>query len=318
MSVKRVVSQRGDGDYTTITEAIHSIPGDEPAVIWIKNGVYHEKLLIEKKNLTMIGEDAERTVITYHDGAYHTHPDGRTYGTFRSYTVFLGGERAELRNLTIANTAGDGDTAGQAIALYSDVDQGRFINIRLLGHQDTLFLAPLPEQPRTPGSFVGPRETAPRKPCEDYFKNCYIEGDVDFIFGGAAAAFCNCEIRSLSRGLPVNGYITAACTPKDQEFGFIFYQCHLVSNCGPGTVFLGRPWREYAATAFLDCHMEEHILPQGWSRWCNRLDDDKTVRYFEVGSTGPGASLQRAPWVIVPEEPQKKRFLQKVYQLSQI
>lgn len=318
MSRERVVSQTGEGNYATITDAVNSVCYDEPAVIQLRNGIYREKLEIEKKNLTLIGEDPEKTVISYDDGAYHVHPDGRTYGTFRSYTVFLSGERMELRNLTIENTAGDGDLAGQAIALYADADRARFVNLRLLGRQDTLFLAPLPEQPRTLGSFVGPRENAPRKACEDYFENCYIEGDVDFIFGGAAAAFCNCEIRSLSKNQPINGYITAACTPPFQKYGFIFAQCHLTSDCAPGSVYLGRPWREHAAAAFLDCRMEAHIHTQGWSRWCGQTEDDRTVRYTETGSSGPGSCMERAPWASVPDEQEKRILLQKAYELAHI
>jgi pectinesterase len=312
------VSKRGDGNFKTIAEAVDSISYSEPTIIHIKNGIYREKLCIEKKDIILIGEDAEETIITFNDSAFQQHYDGRKFGTFRSYTVFLSGERIELQNLTIENSAGDGDVAGQAIALYADADKARFVNVRLLGHQDTLFLAPLPEQPRTPGSFVGPRENTPRKACFDYFEKCHIEGDIDFIFGGATAVFIDCKIYSLDRGNSVNGYITAASTPSHQKYGFIFYKCRLISNCAPHTVFLGRPWRNFASVAFLDCQMGAHIHPQGWSRWNNQTDDDRTVRFAEIGSSGEGAGSDRSLWALKLDTQETQALIQKIQELNRI
>jgi len=292
MEQELIVSQSGDGDFQTIMEAVNAIPYGMPARVFIKRGVYREKLFVEKCELEMIGEGAENTILTFADGAYHLHPDGRQYGTFRSYTAFFGGEHILVKNVTVQNTAGDGRTAGQGIAAYVDAKRAYFENVHLLGFQDTLFTAPLPPTPRIPGSFIGPRGKTPRNRSMQYYKNCFIRGDIDFIFGGADAVFQDCEIFSNDRGEAINGYVAAPCTPQD-GLGYLFLDCRLCSDAMSGTVFLGRPWREHAKAAYLDCAMGAHIASTGWDNWSNP-ENEKTTYFAEYHSIGPGAGKARA------------------------
>lgn len=286
------VTQDGSGSFCTITEAVQAVPYHERAIIHIKPGIYKEKPFVEKREITLEGEDPLTTIITYADGARHRHTDTKNYGTFRSYTAFLGGEHIHVKNLTIANTAGDGRIAGQAIAAYVDAECAYFQNVRLLGHQDTLFTSPLPNEPHIPGSFIGPREYTPRHKTKQFYDSCYICGDIDFIFGGADAVFQNCEIFSLNRGEAVNGYIAAPCTPQD-SMGYVFLNCRLTSDCAAQTVYLGRPWREHAKVNYINCEMGAHISAKGWDNW-NNPQNENTASFSEYGSTGPGASANRA------------------------
>ena len=199
---------------------------EEEVLIKLGAGRYEGPVTIDRPNTIIEGADAFSTVITGSLGAYEIMEDGLKRGTFRTQTLFIDADNVKLKNLTVENTAGDGDKAGQAIALYADGDGLLFENCRFLGHQDTLFTAPLPEKEVEPGGFRGPKENAPRRMGKHYYKNCYIEGDVDFIFGGAEALFENCEIHSLKRD---KGYITAASTPKEAEFGYVFYKCRFSS-----------------------------------------------------------------------------------------
>lgn len=291
-----MVAQDGTGDFRTVSEAAAALPPDAgTCVIRIRNGVYREKLSVRAERLLLIGEDRGRTILTWQDGARSPGPSGGSLGTFRSYTAYLGGGKVGVKNLTIRNTAGDGAVAGQAVAVYADAAFARFENVTMESQQDTLFLAPLPDAPRTPGSFVGPGDGKPRRACVDYLKDCMISGDVDFVFGGAEAVFSHCTLVSRNRGGPVNGYITAASTPRGQRFGFLLERCALVSDCPARTVFLGRPWREHAQVSFLECRMGEHIA--GWSLWTPGAGEESTVRFSESGCTGPGARGERPPWV---------------------
>ncbi len=311
--MKLTVAKDGSGSFRTIGEAVTEIPYEEPSVIYIRPGTYREKLACDKADIALIGENAENTVLSWGDGAYHRHPDGRPLGTFRSYTAFFGGGRVRAENLTIENTAGDGRTVGQAIAAYVDARFAYFCNVRLLGRQDTLFAAPLPIEPHIPGSFIGPRENAPREPSTQYYLGCRIEGDVDFIFGGAQAVFESCELVSLSRNGAVNGYIAAPCTPQRQPFGFLFYRCRLLSEgCGPATVFLGRPWREYGKAAFLECGLGRHIAPSGWDSWENPANEETAV-FAEYRNYGPGSdSAGRVPWRRAPDQKQARTYYDQI------
>lgn len=162
MPYRTTVGKNGTGNFETITEAVESVPIDaDAAVIWIKNGVYREKLFVRRKNLLLIGESREGTILTWQDGAYFSLPDGNKFGTFRSYTAYFGGGKIGVKNMTVRNAAGCGDIAGQSIAVYADAEFARFENVSFESRQDTLFLAPLPIAPRTPGSFVGPETASP-------------------------------------------------------------------------------------------------------------------------------------------------------------
>lgn len=286
------VAQDGSGDFKTIQDAINSISKDNttPITIHIKAGVYYEKLHIEVPFVTLKGDSALTTKITYNDYARKCLPNGENYGTFRSYTAFIGAHDTIFEDLTFENSSGFGDQVGQALAVYADADRICFKNCHLLGHQDTLFTGPLPPAPIKPGSFVGPRENSERINGRQYYENCYIEGEVDFIFGSATAFFYNCEIFSHNRNQEVNGYVTAPSTAEGQKYGYVFEKCHLTSNCQPHTVYLGRPWRNFAKAVFINCTLEEHIKPEGWHNW-NKEDAEKQSFFAEYSSLGNGADL---------------------------
>lgn len=282
--------------YATVTEAVNSIPADnaEPITISIAPGTYYEKLTIHRPFLTFVGtgDTASDTVLTYDDYAFDLMPDGMKRGTFRSYSVFVDTHDITMRNLTIENASGDSATHGQAIALYADGDRLIFDGIRLLGHQDTLFTGPLPPKEKEPNGFIGPKQFAPRINGRQYYKNCYICGDVDFIFGSATAYFENCTIESLSRfdeanaydengNAKIQGYVTAASTAEGQEYGYVFAGCNLISpQCPAASVYLGRPWREFAKTIFMNCEFGPHIHPERFHDW-NKKDAHGTILYGE-------------------------------------
>lgn len=287
-----IVAHDGSGDFKTIQAAIDSIPKENTSsiTIHIKPGVYKEKLHLEVPFVTLKGEDPASTIITYNDYARKYLPDGEQYGTFRSYTAFIGAPNSTFENLTFENSSGFGTVVGQALAVYADADRIFFKNCRLLGHQDTLFTGPLPPAPIKPGSFKGPKENEDRVNGRQYYENCYIEGEVDFIFGSATAFFYNCEIFSHNRDEEINGYVTAPSTPEDQKYGYVFEKCHLTSNCAPQTVYLGRPWRNFAKTVFINCDIAAHIKAEGWHDW-NKEESHTTSFFAEYHNTGVGADL---------------------------
>lgn len=293
------VQQNGTGDASTLAEAFAkavAIPANLAVEIHIGAGTYQEKLDLERDNVTLIGEHAETTILTFDDYGLFMMPDGIKRGTFRSYTLYVHGDKFSAKNLTFANTAGFGPKIGQAVAVYADGAQMSFENCRFLGRQDTLFTAPLPPTVIEWGGFRGPRENAPRDNNVHYYKNCYIEGDVDFIFGGAAAYFEECEIHSLTRNSDPDGYITAASTPEGRPYGYVFDRCHFTSDCEPETVYLGRPWRDFAKTVIMRSELGAHIKKEGWHDW-NKEEAKKLAFYAEYENYGPGASPEtRVSW----------------------
>jgi len=262
-----VVARDGSGKYRNIQEAIESVRAfmDYTVTIYIKKGVYKEKVVIPSwvKNVVFVGEDANNTIITYDD-----HANINKMGTFRTYTVKVEGNNITFKNLTIENNA---EQLGQAVALHTEGDKLAFINCRFLGNQDTI--------------YTGAEGT------RLLFADCYIEGTTDFIFGPSTALFERCTIYSKR-----NSYVTAASTPKDIKFGYVFKECKLTAAPEVTKVYLGRPWRPNAATIFMNCELGKHILPVGWHNW-NNTENEKTVRYAEYMNTGEGASTQsRATW----------------------
>lgn len=265
-----VVAADGSGDYRSIQEAVMAAPyrsGEEMWIIQVKPGTYKERVYVQRErgNLRLIGEDAQKTILTHEIHARMEGPDGEEIGTFATPTLRIDGDRFEIENLTIANTAGP---VAQALALRVDGDRVVFRECRFLGWQDTILL----------------------NRGRQYFEDCYIEGHCDFIFGGAAAWFEDCQIHCLR-----DGYITAASTPPDQDFGFVFHRCRITGEEGVRT-YLGRPWRPHAMTVFLDTRMSEVVRPEGWHNW-NDPERERTVRYGEHRSSGPGAAAdQRVAW----------------------
>jgi pectinesterase len=293
------VSKNGAG-FSTVKEALDSLPESGHAVIRIKNGIYHEKIKLMRSDTVIIGEDARTTIISFDDHAFRTFPTGETMNTFNSYTMYVGAPDVHLRNITIRNAAGSADVHGQSIALYADADRLSFYKCRFESHQDTLLTGPLPKNPTPQGlnllhPTLGSGEEEYRDTVRQFYDECYIEGDVDFIFGSATAYFRKCEIFSKDKGEPVNGFITAASTSPYYSFGYIFDECRLTGNASPRSVYLGRPWRDYAAVLFLRCEMGEHIIPEGWHNW-DLAHREKTIKYGEFQCTGKGSHGKRVSW----------------------
>lgn len=322
-----LVAADESGDFTSIQEALDKLPENNQEVveIRIKNGIYKEKLHIQKNFVTIIGESAAETILTYDDYAKKKFRNGEKYNTFNSYSIFIGADNFCAENITFENCSGPGQVVGQAVATYVDGDRVSFKNCRFLGHQDTLFTGPLPPHPLKRGDFGGPRDSELRRYLRQYYECCYIEGDVDFIFGSATAVFNKCEIFSKNRFSDqddnlnsqnsVHGWITAASTPEDVEFGYVFVNCKLSSDAPPKTVFLGRPWRNYAKTTFINCIMGEHIKAEGWDNW-NKPESEKTTAYCEYNSTGAGASDgSRVEWskTLSSKEAQKYEISNVLY-----
>ena len=277
-----VVSRDGTGEFRTIDEAIEVCRAfmDYSKVIYVKKGVYKEKLSLPSwlTNITICGEDRDNTIITWDDHANIKMPvggldseaavKGKPMGTFRTYTLKVQGSYITLKDITIENNAAK---LGQAVALHTEGDHILVQNCRLLGNQDTVYTG------------VGGTRVA--------FYDCYIEGTTDFIFGPSIAWFQNCEIHSKA-----NSYITAASTPAGQKYGYVFYKCRLTADKDVDKVYLGRPWRPFAATIFMDCELGKHIRPEGWHNW-NNAKNEETARYAEYGNKGEGASTKnRVKW----------------------
>ncbi|OOM81990.1 pectinesterase A precursor [Clostridium puniceum] len=307
------VSKDGSGQFNTIQAALDSIPENNSTEIeiYIKKGIYKEKLSVSKPFVTFIGGDAKQTIITYDDYAKKIFPTGEVYRTFNSYTIFIEATNFTAKNITFENSAGVGEEVGQAVAVYVEGDKTKFKNCRFLANQDTLFTGPLPPKPIEGHNFGGPMDGKERIVGRQYYENCYIEGDIDFIFGSATAVFNKCEIFSKNRNCDINGYVTAASTVEGKEFGYVFIDCSLTSNANANSVYLGRPWRDYAKTAFINCYMGEHIIKEAWHSW-NKPRAEKESSYVEYNSYGPGASNEtRISWshILTNEEAEKYTIL---------
>ncbi len=263
-----VVARDGTGEFRNVAEALEVCRAfmDYHKVIFVKKGIYKEKIVVPQwlTNIEILGEDCANTVITYDDHANIKLPGtDRGMGTFRTYTVKVQGSGITFRNITIENNS---PRMGQAVALHTEGDRIILVNCRLLGHQDTVYTG-------TAGTRL-------------LFKDCYIEGTTDFIFGPSTAWFEGCEIHSKA-----NSYITAASTPKEQPYGYVFNRCRLTADAAVTKVYLGRPWRDYGYTLFMDCELGGHIRPEGWHHW--QKEREQTARYAEYNNHGDGAETSR-------------------------
>jgi len=276
-----VVAADGTGQYASLQEAISAAPmrtgKDDPRwVISVKPGTYRERIYVQRErgNISVVGEDAATTIIAYDLHANLPGPDGKPIGTFRTPTVQIDGDGMIWENITFANTAGepgprpDGPAVSQALALRVDGDRVVFRRCRFLGWQDTILV----------------------NRGRHYFADCYIEGNVDFIFGAATSFFDRCHIHCLK-----DGYITAASTPEGTTYGMVFAYCKITGAEGVKT-YLGRPWRDFAKTIFIRTEMSEVVRAEGWHNWNKPPAEEKSF-YAEFGSTGPGASAgPRVAW----------------------
>jgi len=258
-----IVAADGSGRFRTIQEAINAAPDNQSSrtIIFVKKGVYKEKVVVaaSKKNLTFIGEDVMKTIITYDDYSPRV-VEKDTIRTMTSYSFAIDAEGFIAENITFVNSAG---AVGQAVAVHVISDKVIFRNCRFIGNQDTLLV-----------NGTG----------RIYFSNCYIEGTTDFIFGSAIALFENCRILSKK-----NSFVTAASTPQGNRYGYVFKNCLLTADTTTTLVFLGRPWRPYARVVYIDCWLGKHIRAEGWDNW-RKADNEKTAYYAEYKSKGPGAN----------------------------
>lgn len=269
-----VVARDGSGDFRNIQDAIESIRAFKPGertVVYIKKGVYKEKVTVHTwiTNVDFIGEDKENTIITYDDHANINIPGtAMKMGTFRTHTVLVQGNDITFQNLTIENNA---EQKGQAVALHVEGDRVAFFNCNILGNQDTIYTG--------------------REQTRNYFENCYIEGTTDYIFGPSTAWFEACQLHCKR-----DSYITAASTPEYVKFGYIFNNCKITASDKVKKMYLGRPWRQYGMTLFMHCDMGSFMRPEGWHNW-GKAENEQTARYYEFENTGEGAAYdKRVAW----------------------
>ena len=273
------VARDGTCEFRNVSEAIEVCRAfmEYHKVIYVKKGVYKEKLVIPQwlTNIEICGEDRDQTIITWDDHAnikadispLTSHLSPQKIGTFRTFTLKIQGSKITLKNITIENNSA---RLGQAVALHTEGDCLTFVNCRFLGHQDTI--------------YTGNAKT------RLYFKDCYIEGTTDFIFGPSTAWFEHCQIFCKA-----DSYITAASTPQDVPYGYIFNNCGISCASNVNKVYLGRPWRDYGSTLFMNCQLPRQIRPEGWHQW--RPEAVKTARYIEYNNTGEGAATdKRVSW----------------------
>lgn len=260
------VNKDGSGDFATVQSAVNSISGSNstPTIIRIAPGSYYEKLIVDRPKITLCGQlgQEENTILTYSDGA-----DTGGVGTTGSASVNLSGDDVSVDNITFENTRGVGS---QAVALLVSGNRVQFRNSRFIGHQDTLYVR------------GGPL----------YFRDCYVEGTVDFIFGDATAILEDCTIHSVGGGTA----ITAPSTDQANPYGIVFLGGELtaVGSVSNGSVALGRNWRPYGSTTYIGTHLGAHISGVGWVKMGE--NELSTARFSEHQTTGPGANPgARAP-----------------------
>jgi pectin methylesterase-like acyl-CoA thioesterase len=263
------VAADGSADFKTVQAAVEAAPSSG-AAIYIRPGIYHEKLVVNKAHIQLrgTGSSASQVVLSYDDSA------GTAGGTTKSASVTVSGEDFYAENLTMENTFSRTraltQEGSQAVALRISGDRSVLRNVRFLGFQDTLYPT--------------------GKPARIYFADCYVEGNVDFIFGDARAYFENCEIHSLAHQVV---YITAQSKLHPEELsGYVFNHCRLTADPDAKSVYLGRPWRAYSTVVFMNTKMDVKI--EGWHEWEH---DGKpslpTSFYAEYKSSGQGANSAR-------------------------
>lgn len=261
-----IVAQDGSGNFTSVQAAIDAVPGfnQERVIIYIKEGLYHEKMIIpvDKNMVTFIGENRDTTILDFNETPYVQYSTDDQYKVSNASTAILSSDFT-AENITFQNSAPQG--TGQALAVDLRGDRMVFANCRFVSHQDTVYC-------NTQGRL--------------YFYQCHIQGDVDFIYGPATAVFEDCDIVNVRK---TGGYVTAASTPEEKEFGLVFINSRIIGDVNPGSVWLGRPWRPYGHTAYINCYMSEVVQPTGWHNWGD-LNNEKTARYEEYNSYGPGAN----------------------------
>lgn len=291
-----IVSKDGKGNFTTIQEAINSVEEGKTVrtKIIVKPGTYREKITVDaaKSPISLIGENAENTILIYGDHASKQNAEGKNIGTTGSSSIFIFADNFSAKNITFQNDAGP---VGQAVAVLTTGDRIAFENCKFLGFQDTLY---------TKGAQDNPDKF---KVSRNYFKNCYIEGTTDYIFGAGTAVFENCTIYSKKNA----SYVTAASTIEGNEYGYVFINCNLTGDADANSVYLGRPWRPFAKTVYINCAIDFTIKTEGWHNW-GKSDAEKTTFYAEYNSKGVGAdSSKRVSWSHQLTKEESKKYTAK-------
>ena len=252
-----------------LSEIINNVnPGD---IIYLENKTYKEKIKITKPNLTIIGHE-DGSIIEYDDHFNTIGGNNQELMTVRTYTMMIAADNVTLKNLTIKNTATPSDIYGQAVALHVLGDNFKAENVKICGAQDTLLCGPIPYDLTIRYQKLLPLDELTQKKSHQYYNNCYIEGDIDFIFGCGIAYFENCQIHSLR-----SGYASAPAHPEDYEFGFVFNNCKFTCEKENQTVFLSRPWRDYGQCAVLNSTCQNHISTKIFNNW--QISREKTCRF---------------------------------------
>lgn len=274
--------------------------------IVLGEGEFREKIEISMPDVEIIGQGAGKTRIVFDDYAKKIDEQGREYVTFRTYTAAVLAPRVTMRNLTLENDAKFPENKGQEVALTVYADEFLAENCTFTSTQDTIFCGPLPPDliERYDGFLKDELRTAGAQ--KQIFRNCLIEGNVDFIFGCGDALFEECEIKSLPdvRG---HGYTAAPAHALSQEIGFVFDRCDFTAAEGvaDGSIYLARPWRDYGKCSYINCKYGQHISREGFDKW-NDTERDKTARFAEYGEKPTG----RVPWSKMLKDEEKERLLE--------
>jgi pectinesterase len=289
----RVSTSGRPGTLRTIGEAIALLRSRERPRILLEPGIFTEKVLVDLAGAEIAGSGPE-SVVTFAAAAGLSDRAGRKWGTSGSATMTVTAPEVSLSRLTVRNgfdyiedrrTGASGGSQAVALSLARGSDRIRVTDCAIEGYQDTLYV---------------------QEGCRALFRGTMVSGNVDFIFGGALARFDRCEIRSrFVPGMDVQGYVAAPSTRMSQPTGLVFHACRLSREEGlpDGTVYLGRPWRAgnnmdlTGATAYIDCWMDTHIAPAGWTSMgftdpsgLRRQLMPQEARLFEFASKGPGAA----------------------------
>ncbi|MBM0106869.1 hypothetical protein JM946_19210 [Steroidobacter sp. S1-65] len=262
--------------YGSLQEALDALP-EGGGELLLAPGQYREKLSIDKSKVRLrgLGQRPEDVVLVWGDAA------ATAGGTFRSATLHVSGDDFQAVNLTIQNDYHlRATTQSQAVALSVTADRAVFDRVRLLGAQDTL--------------YAGAKKCA-TEPCptsRQYFRDCYIEGHVDFIFGDSKAFFERCHLHAIAHDEIL---ITAhARTAPDQDKAFVFDHCRITGDAGARSIYFGRPWRDYAAVIFMNTRIDGNLHPDGWREWTpGKTDRLQRAYYAEFQSTGRMADMKR-------------------------
>ncbi len=268
------VAQDGSGKFTSVQSAFDAVPSGnkDTIIIYVKKGIYKERLVLDTRKdfVKLIGENKENTILTFDNHAGLKLENGDTVNTWTSASFFIYADNFVAENITFQNDAGF--SAGQAVAVFANGDRLVFNNCNFKGFQDVLFC-----------SAAGSKQ---------FYTNCYIEGTTDFIFGPATAVFENCWIHSKK-----NSHVTAASTPREVPYGFVFLNCRLTADSNINKVSLGRPWQPYASVTYIHCYLGKHIIDEGWNNWKNPANE-QTARYAEYENYGPGSDAsKRVKWI---------------------